>query len=418
MSWKSICVWLLLPLLLTACGAVSKLSRENLSDQFDFNRSASAPDYTVLHVDSDTSVLVYRIPAVDILRKNSEAGFAGMMKLHYALFTGYSQTTVLDSGTIFFDVDSGTQEVSGNIKFRLHRNQVGVMRIDVTDVYRNHAGFCFVDVDKSDAGLRQYFALYDENDHLKFNNFVYPEQSFDLRCSSLAKTDSFYVSCYYRNFPLASPPFKMDEEKVFSMIPDSSFAVAAQDVSSLMLHRYGFLQFKLHKSDRFGFTLFVMPEGFPVMNAAAQLIESTRYITTAKEHKELMGSSDKKYALDNLWLSIGGNANSAKSLIREYYSRAQHANRMFSSYLEGWRTDRGMIYIIFGEPQSVYRSGDSEQWTYSTLVNSPDLIFYFKRVGNPFSNNDYSLIRQLYYENAWYMSVDQWRQGRAVNSKE
>jgi GWxTD domain-containing protein len=417
MSQRSFYAWLLL-LLLTACGPVSKLNRENLSTHLDYNFAASAPDYTILHVDSDTSVLVYRIPVEDVLRKNTDGNFYGKLKLHFALMPGYNQTSILDSGSFIFTVDSGAQELTGNIKFKISRSQVAVMRIDLTDVYRNFSGFRFVDVDKSESGIRQFFSLYDENDKIKFNNFIYPDQQFNLRCFAPAISDSFYVSCYYRNFPLAAPPFKEEDDKVFSMIPDSVFAVSVADVSSLRLHRYGFLHFKLNKSDRNGFTLFVLPENFPIVNSASQLIESTRYITTAKEHKELMASAEKKKALDNFWLSVGGNANNAKALIREYYSRVQHANRLFSSYLEGWRTDRGMIYIIFGEPQSVYRSNDSEQWTYSTMVNSPDLVFAFKRVGNPFSNNDYSLIRQLYYENAWYMSVDQWRQGRAVNSKE
>lgn len=417
MLQRSFYAWLLL-LLFTACGPVSKLNRENLSTHLDYNFAASAPDYTILHVDSDTSALVYRIPVEDVLRKNTDGSFYGKLKLHFALMPGYNQSTILDSGSFVFNVDSGAQELSGNIKFKMMRSQIAVLRIDLTDVYRNITGFRFVDVDKSESGARQFFALYDGQDQIKFNNFIAPNQSFNLRCFSPSRGDSLFVSCYYRNFPLASPPFKEEDDKVFSMIPDSTFAVAFADVSSLRLYRYGFLHFKLNKYDRNGYTLFVLPEDFPIISSAAQLIESTRYITNAKEHKELMYSIDKKKALDNFWLSVGGNANNAKALIREYYSRVQHANRLFSSYLEGWRTDRGMIYIIFGEPQSVYRSNDSEQWTYSTMVNSPDLVFTFKRVGDPFSNNDYSLIRQLYYENAWYMSVDQWRQGRAVNSKE
>ncbi len=418
MQLKSFYVFVLLPLFLMACNPVSKLNREHLSAHLDYADAASFPNYSILHVDSDTSVLVYRIPVDDVLRKSTEGIFQGKLKLHFALFHGYNQTAILDSGTVFFTVDSGAHDLIGNIKFRMSHSQIGVLRIDLTDVYRNLSGFRFVDVDKSETGIEQYFGLYDENDHIKYSNIIYPDQLFNLRCFVSSRIDSFYVSCYYRNFPLAMPPFKEEENKVFSMVPDSSFTIATNDVSALRLHRYGFLLFKLNKNDRNGYTLFVMPENFPIINSASPLIESTRYITTAKEHLELMASSDKKKALDNFWLSVGGNTNNAKALIREYYSRVQHANRMFTSYLEGWKTDRGMIYIIFGEPQSVYRSNDSEQWTYSTMLNSSDVVFSFKRVGNPFSNNDYSLIRQLYYENAWYMSVDQWRQGRAVNLKE
>ncbi|MDZ7822184.1 MAG: GWxTD domain-containing protein [Candidatus Marinimicrobia bacterium] len=40
-------------------------------------------------------------------------------------------------------------------------------------------------------------------------------------------------------------------------------------------------------------------------------------------------------------------------LMNEYYYRVQTANQRFSGQREGWRSDRGMIYIIYGEPDAV-----------------------------------------------------------------
>ena len=45
----------------------------------------------------------------------------------------------------------------------------------------------------------------------------------------------------------------------------------------------------------------------------------------------------------------------AKELIKNYYGRLQHANLFFTSYLEGWKTDRGMIFMIFGERTNAVR---------------------------------------------------------------
>ena len=42
-------------------------------------------------------------------------------------------------------------------------------------------------------------------------------------------------------------------------------------------------------------------------------------------------------------------------LMEEYYHRIEYANRNFSHYLEGWRTDRGMVYIRFGPPENIER---------------------------------------------------------------
>jgi GWxTD domain-containing protein len=57
-------------------------------------------------------------------------------------------------------------------------------------------------------------------------------------------------------------------------------------------------------------------------------------------------------------------------LMEEYYQRVDYANKTFSHYADGWKTDRGMVYIIFGVPSNVERhpfdmdSKPYEVWTY------------------------------------------------------
>jgi GWxTD domain-containing protein len=57
-------------------------------------------------------------------------------------------------------------------------------------------------------------------------------------------------------------------------------------------------------------------------------------------------------------------------LMDEYYARVEYSNKMFKHFSDGWKTDRGMVYIIFGPPSSVERrpfdidSKPYEVWTY------------------------------------------------------
>ena len=37
-----------------------------------------------------------------------------------------------------------------------------------------------------------------------------------------------------------------------------------------------------------------------------------------------------------------------------YYRRVRFANEEFTQYKDGWKTDRGMIYILFGPPNQVF----------------------------------------------------------------
>lgn len=60
-------------------------------------------------------------------------------------------------------------------------------------------------------------------------------------------------------------------------------------------------------------------------------------------------------------------------LMEEYYSRVAYANRQFSHYTDGWKTDMGMVHIIFGAPSNIERhpfeinSKPYEIWTYYEL---------------------------------------------------
>ncbi len=64
----------------------------------------------------------------------------------------------------------------------------------------------------------------------------------------------------------------------------------------------------------------------------------------------------------------------------EYFRRVDYANRHFRAGIDGWRTDRGMVYIKFGEPDEIethpseMTSKPYEIWRYYTLKNR--FVFY------------------------------------------
>jgi GWxTD domain-containing protein len=63
-----------------------------------------------------------------------------------------------------------------------------------------------------------------------------------------------------------------------------------------------------------------------------------------------------------------GRENSMEALER-YYDRVFYANEHFKEEKEGWKTDRGRAYILYGAPelQSSYQKEDKfyEVWTYN-----------------------------------------------------
>ena len=98
-------------------------------------------------------------------------------------------------------------------------------------------------------------------------------------------------------------------------------------------------------------------------------------------------------AVDKYWLGKAASKERARSLIRTYYSRVELANKLFTCHLEGWKTDRGLISIIFGPPTYISNNRNSEVWSYGDDNNINSLKFIFDKKTNPFSSNDFVLKR-------------------------
>lgn len=63
--------------------------------------------------------------------------------------------------------------------------------------------------------------------------------------------------------------------------------------------------------------------------------------------------------------------------MEEYYYRVSYANRKYGSFTDGWKTDRGQIMVLFGEPDFV------ERHPYNFNVK-PYEVWYYYRIGRRF----------------------------------
>jgi GWxTD domain-containing protein len=104
-----------------------------------------------------------------------------------------------------------------------------------------------------------------------------------------------------------------------------------------------------------------------------------------EEFESCKQAQEKKAAIDKFWLTIGGSNERARELLKRYYGRVKEANKYFSSYTQGWKTDRGMIFIIYGHPTNNYRASGAEVWVYGTEGSPSAQRFVFKKTQNPFS---------------------------------
>ncbi|MEL7006518.1 MAG: GWxTD domain-containing protein, partial [Bacteroidota bacterium] len=128
--------------------------------------------------------------------------------------------------------------------------------------------------------------------------------------------------------------------------------------------------------------------------------------------KSLMAAKESKAAFDDFWLDLTRSSERARDIIKNYYDRVEEANRLFTTYKPGWKTDRGMIYITFGPPGKVIKSNNEETWIYLSTRDLKKIEFKFVKASSIFSNSHYALVRDKKYADAWYKAIRLIRQGR------
>ena len=154
------------------------------------------------------------------------------------------------------------------------------------------------------------------------------------------------------------------------------------------------------------------PPAFPNVMEPQELIAPLRYIASRSEFQKLTQAQHPKQALDAFWLACTSSTENARSLLNTYYGRVEEANASFSGLVEGWRSDRGMVHIVFGVPQRIRRDTWNEYWIYGEEGTANALTFHFRKRRTPLDDNAYELQRSIQFRSVWDRGVSNWRNGR------
>lgn len=216
------------------------------------------------------------------------------------------------------------------------------------------------------------------------------------------------VSYYNDDFPAAVPAFSEGMGRVpRSMKVDSTYNISLDEKVSFT--EKGLYLVQKDTSDTEGLA-FRAEEDYPRFTRVESLADPLIYVCTKQEFDKIKAAKGDKKAFDRVILGITGNAERAKDFIRNYFKRVEWANFYFTSYKEGWKTDRGMIYVLFGLPDELYKFNDREVWTYkSTHLKE---TFTFVKSSTIFDPDNYVLIRHKKFQELWYEKVDLWRSAR------
>ncbi len=191
----------------------------------------------------------------------------------------------------------------------------------------------------------------------------------------------------------------------------------------------GNYRFEVETTDENGNRLYkardfaIKSENYPAVVTPRELAEPLIYLMGRRDHERMMEIEDPdslKEAIDRFWLSNIGNANQARSVISLYYERVEQANKQFTTFKEGWKTDLGMMYILFGPPWYVDRYLNTMIWSYSYDRTDPRYNYTFERPNMrneyfPFDN--YLLQRNQGYFNVQYRQIQLWLSGGILTTR-
>lgn len=224
-------------------------------------------------------------------------------------------------------------------------------------------------------------------------------------------SDSLYLFIYQINFPPAPTPMTMAPNAAGTKMEiDERRLLTANSSITPDLEGFYFLQTDTLTLQGQGIR--VENKYFPKTRTVPAMASPIRYLSTNEEWTELEREDFSKQAIDRFWLRMTQSEDKARKIIRSYYRRITQANILFTSFKEGWKTDMGMVYVLYGPPDVVRIRPDGEQWTYRAKTDIPEINFTFVRTVNPFDPQYFQLVRNKNYARTHFQIVSKWRRGQ------
>jgi GWxTD domain-containing protein len=417
MIMKKICLFLLLAIGFLSCEVSEKASTANHAFLYNRNVGRLHPQFNIYHVSETQSKLDFLLDASELLymKRGMDSTSRSQISISIVLHAGYESTEILDSASIHLsDVSDGKNDkyIHGEIKFKATYPNTYYLQVNVVDQNRKANVRTTLFVNKSNHSNAQNFLVLSDEGREYFGSAIGAKDKVQI-LSNDNRTTGYFVKYYNWKFHLPAPPFSLTyQAPAFNHRPDSLYRIPVPGGEGVGFPKEGLYLLQPDTSKPEGLTLMRFYDGFPEVTHADLLVNALRFITNKEEFNKMHSSADKKAAVDKFWLDLAGNEDRAKELISKYYNRVEEANRYFTSYTEGWRTDRGMVYLIFGPAPTVYKNASTETWVYNERSGAKSFSFIFVHANNRFTDNDYQLKRDASLKIPWYKAVEAWRQGR------
>jgi GWxTD domain-containing protein len=394
---------------------VASGTRWNLSAVYNPASSQLHPSFRVYHNSDNTSLILVKLFPSELLfnQANVQGEFISKVSVQVQNYEINGSTTALvDSMTYYYSIKQANvgKRFLAQIPIKTDTGKRYQVRIVTRDLLRKDFNLRFIDVDKTSEFSEQNFNILNQNGIPYFDNVVPPGAVYKIQHRNTSYNKIFIT--YFRNdSPLPKPVFATGPDEIIYKKPDSIYVIDFSPNLYIGFSQEGVYQFRFDTNIAEGLTLLNLGDDFPKVQSIKDLLEPLAYITTTGEYIKLMAGQNKKATVDNFWLNIGKSTSKARELIRIFYNRVYFANYYFTTSKPGWKTDKGMVYIVYGPPQNMQKTPNSEIWLYYTKGAENSISFTFLYKPTPFSVDNFDLQRSESQDWHWREAVDSWRAG-------
>jgi GWxTD domain-containing protein len=374
------------------------------------------PQFKVYHSSADESILFFKLPSGDVVfnQANPQVKDQAKLRMIYTLYSSLANEEIAARDTQLFVIDRETakEQIVASVKFETEPGKTYLLDVTLEDQIRQSSVRDRIIVDRFQVENQQdWLVLGYPDNRVSFEHFFYSGESFRLIKQNSA-AERVYISVFAPRNILPLPPFSLDEQPDNPPLPDSSFYMAYSEQLLYKLGGQGLYVFHFRQDPAKGLCLAQFGDNYPQMSEPEDMLPPLQYITTRDEYQKLIENTDLKAAVDQFWLDKGKTFANARDLIRVYYNRVVFANVYFPSSKMGWKTDRGMIYLLLGPPLTVERTETKETWNYEVSQTGEKITFEFNLADDYWIGYDYKLRRKEEFRPIWNNAVESWRRGK------
>ncbi|HZY26127.1 MAG TPA: GWxTD domain-containing protein, partial [Bacteroidales bacterium] len=399
---------------------------KDLSYLYNPTKSPINPFYNIINQTDQSSVLSIRFGTSDLFfsEANPQGFPTASVMVNVKLYNMKERKNIVDTATLNLAIvkDKSKQDYIYDIPLKVEKGNEYVVEVKILDRLRLITAQSFVQFNTLSESNRYNFRVITHFEKRQLFTPILRIDEYVNLVYTRGHIDSLFVSFYKPFKEVPDPPSMLLPEKILDYEPRRVVALPYSDTLPMMFPKEGIYLCSIDRNIKDGFTFLNLGPTYPKLTTPEVMIEPLVYLTSQDEMTALRENPKPKAALDDFWIKCGGNVDKSRELIRIFYTRVMFSNYYFTSYKEGWRTERGMIYIIYGPPDKVYKTADGESWGYKKPsvrskwgsrfnVGDSYLFFNFKKRENVFSNNDFYLSRSESLVTYWDKAIASWRKG-------